>query len=57
MPAQGATRCRMPRLSDLSARQLNLPTRMQVNDSAVKVLGDETLKMIARELVDTTRSS
>jgi len=30
---------------------------MQVNDSAVKVLGDETLKMIARELVDTTRSS
>jgi type I restriction enzyme R subunit len=26
-----------------------------VNDSAVKVLGDETLKQIARELADTVR--
>lgn len=28
---------------------------LEVNDSAVKVLGDDTLKMIARELVDTVR--
>ena len=26
-----------------------------MNESAVKVLGDDTLKMIARELVDTVR--
>ena len=28
---------------------------LEVNDSAVQVLGDDTLKMIARELVDTVR--
>ena len=28
---------------------------LEVNDSAVKVLGDETLKTIARELVETVR--
>jgi len=28
---------------------------LEVNDSAVKVLGDETLKGIARELVETVR--
>jgi type I restriction enzyme, R subunit len=28
---------------------------LEVNDSAVKVLGDATLKTIARELVDTVR--
>src|ERR1700739_849237 len=28
---------------------------LEVNDSAVKILGDETLKTIARELVDTVR--
>jgi type I restriction enzyme R subunit len=28
---------------------------LEVNDSAVKVLGDETLKKIARELVETVR--
>ena len=28
---------------------------LEVNDSAVKVLGEDTLKMIARELVDTVR--
>lgn len=28
---------------------------LEVNDSAVKVLGDETLKTIARELVDAVR--
>ena len=30
---------------------------LEVNDSAVKVLGDETLKMIARELVEAVRRS
>ena len=28
---------------------------LEVNDSAVKVLGDDTLRMIARELVETVR--
>lgn len=28
---------------------------LEVNDSAVKVLGDENLRIIARELVDTVR--
>ncbi len=30
---------------------------MEVNDSAVKVLGDETLRTIARELVDAVRNN
>ena len=30
---------------------------LEVNDSAVKVLGDDTLKNIARELVDTVRKN
>jgi type I restriction enzyme R subunit len=30
---------------------------LETNDSAVKVLGDETLRMIARELVDSVRSN
>lgn len=30
---------------------------LEVNDSAVKVLGDETLRMIARELVSTVRNN
>ncbi|HEY4581103.1 MAG TPA: type I restriction enzyme endonuclease domain-containing protein, partial [Candidatus Acidoferrales bacterium] len=30
---------------------------LEVNDSAVKVLGDETLKTIARELVDTVHKN
>ncbi len=30
---------------------------LEVNDSAVKVLGDETLKTIARDLVDTVRKN
>jgi type I restriction enzyme, R subunit len=30
---------------------------LEVNDSAVKVLGDETLRMIARELVDIVRKN
>src|SRR6267143_1594478 len=30
---------------------------LEINDSAVKVLGDETLKTIARELVDTVHKN
>jgi type I restriction enzyme R subunit len=30
---------------------------LEVNDSAVKVLGDDTLKTIARELVEAVRNS
>jgi len=30
---------------------------LEVNDSAVKILGDETLKIIARELVETVRQN
>ena len=30
---------------------------MEVNDSAVRVLGDETLKLIARELLKTVRQN
>ncbi len=30
---------------------------LEVNDSAVKILGDETLRMIARELVSTVRNN
>jgi type I restriction enzyme R subunit len=30
---------------------------LEVNDSAVKVLGDETLRIIARELADTIRNN
>jgi len=30
---------------------------LEVNDSAVKVLGDDTLKNIARELVETVRNN
>jgi len=30
---------------------------LEVNDSAVKILGDDTLKTIARELADTVRKN
>lgn len=30
---------------------------LETNDSAVKVLGDETLRLIARELVQTVRAN
>lgn len=32
-------------------------SRVDMNDSAVKVLGDETLRNIARELVETVRQN
>jgi type I restriction enzyme R subunit len=39
----------------LSDEELAFYDALEVNDSAVKVLGDETLKAIARELVETVR--
>src|SRR5262249_3095853 len=39
----------------LSEEELAFYDPLEVNDSAVQVLGDETLRDIARELVDTVR--
>jgi type I restriction enzyme R subunit len=39
----------------LTDEELAFYDALEVNDSAVKVLGDETLKTIARELVETVR--
>jgi type I restriction enzyme R subunit len=39
----------------LSEEELAFYDALEVNDSAVQVLGDETLRLIARELVDTVR--
>jgi len=39
----------------LSEDEVAFYDALEVNDSAVKVLGDNTLKTIARELVDTVR--
>ena len=39
----------------LSEEELAFYDALEVNDSAVKVLGDDTLKLIAQELVDTVR--
>ena len=39
----------------LSDEELAFYDALEVNDSAVKVLGDENLRVIARELVDTVR--
>jgi len=41
----------------LSEDELAFYDALEVNDSAVKVLGDENLKIIARELVDTVRKN
>jgi len=41
----------------LSEDELAFYDALETNDSAVKVLGDETLRTIARELVDTVRSN
>ncbi|WP_428268588.1 type I restriction endonuclease subunit R [Haliangium sp.] len=40
---------------DLSSDELAFYDALEVNDSAVEVLGDDTLKTIARELVETVR--
>jgi type I restriction enzyme R subunit len=41
----------------LSEDELAFYDALETNDSAVKVLGDETLRTIARELVDTVRKN
>ena len=41
----------------LSEDELAFYDALEVNDSAVKVLGDETLRLIARELVETVRNN
>lgn len=41
----------------LSEDELAFYDALEVNDSAVKVLGDETLKTIAHELVDTVKKN
>jgi len=41
----------------LSEEEIAFYDALEVNDSAVKVLGDETLKGIARELVETVRKN
>lgn len=41
----------------LDFREYAFYTALEVNDSSVKVLGDEILRHIARELVDTIRSN
>ena len=40
---------------NLTPDELAFYDALEVNDSAVKVLGDDTLKTIARELVETVR--
>lgn len=42
---------------NLSEEELAFYDALEVNDSAVKVLGDETLRTIARELADTIRKN
>ena len=41
----------------LSEDELAFYDALEINDSAVKVLGDETLRGIARELVETVRNN
>jgi type I restriction enzyme R subunit len=41
----------------LSEEELAFYDALETNDSAVKVLGDETLRTIARELVETVREN
>jgi type I restriction enzyme R subunit len=41
----------------LSEDELAFYDALETNDSAVKVLGDETLRAIARELVETVRNN
>ncbi len=49
-------RCKGDKLN-LSEEELAFYDALEVNDSAVAVLGDETLRTIARELVDTVRNN
>jgi len=41
----------------LSSDEVAFYNALEVNDSAVKVLGDEVLKVIAREIVDKDRAN
>jgi type I restriction enzyme, R subunit len=41
----------------LTEDELAFYDALEVNDSAVQVLGDETLRLIARELVETVRNN
>src|SRR5690606_35972778 len=41
----------------LTEEELAFYDALETNDSAVKVLGDETLRQIARELVNTVRNN
>ncbi|MCV4732416.1 DUF3387 domain-containing protein, partial [Escherichia coli] len=41
----------------LSDEELAFYDALETNDSAVKVLGDQTLRAIARELVETVRKN
>jgi type I restriction enzyme, R subunit len=43
--------------SGLSEDELAFYDALETNDSAVKVLGDDTLRAIARELVETVRKN
>jgi type I restriction enzyme R subunit len=42
---------------NLDFRELAFYDALEVNDSAVKILGDETLQTIARELLQSVRNS
>jgi type I restriction enzyme R subunit len=42
---------------NMSEDELAFYDALEINDSAVKVMGDETLKMIARELVETVKKN
>jgi type I restriction enzyme R subunit len=53
--AKAVTRHTKGEALGLSEDEVAFYDALEVNDSAVKVLGDETLKTIARELVDTVR--
>jgi type I restriction enzyme R subunit len=44
-------------LLNLSRDELAFYDALEVNDSAVKVLGDDNLRVIARELVETVRKN
>ena len=43
--------------SELTEGELAFYDALEINDSAVKVLGEETLRGIARELVETVRDN
>jgi type I restriction enzyme R subunit len=56
-PPTRSETARLIQLIDPANQMREADKRDEVNDSAVKVLGDDTLKTIARELVDTVRKN